>query len=365
MRMTFEPDWFSPPGMTLTRLMARKEIETCTLANCLSEDRAFVRRLLAGTERIDPRLAKLLSTHVGGSVSFWTKRQRQFDKALIRFAKKIPPEHANAWLRSLPMREMQNAGWLQVQEGSELVHAAMAYFKVTGPKDWHEQYTSFATQFSYRTSPSFESKIGALAAWLRQGEVEASALRCAPWNADAFRKALKKIRGFTRLKDPAMFVGRLRSLCAEVGVAVVFVKAPAGCRASGATRFLNERKAMMILSFRHLSDDHFWFSFFHEAGHILLHGPTETFVDGEAAEETLMETEANAFAAGQLVPLREQEQMLDLRPRATDVIRFAVSIGIAPGIIVGQLQHHDRIGRNQLNNLKRRYTWEQVLTAIR
>ena len=59
---------------------------------------------------------------------------------------------------------------------------------------------------------------------------------------------------------------------------------------------------MMILSFRYLSDDHFWFTFFHEAAHLLLHGEKSTFVEDEATDQTEKEKQANAFAAGMLVP---------------------------------------------------------------
>src|SRR5262249_11044803 len=103
----------------------------------------------------------------------------------------------------------------------------------------------------------FKTKIAALAAWLRQGELEGCQIRCAPWHPETFRRVLVDVRGLTRLKEPA-FLARLRTACAKAGVAVVFVRAPSGCRASGATRFIAPDKAMIILSFRHLSDDHFW-----------------------------------------------------------------------------------------------------------
>lgn len=144
----------------------------------------------------------------------------------------------------------------------------------------------------------------------------------------------------------------------------MFVKAPAGCRASGATRFISRDKAMIILSFRHLSDDHFWFSFFHEAGHLILHGHGSTFVDGDAAETTEKEREANLFAAGTLIPLSERGRLDRLRANVNEIVRLAVSIGISPGIVVGQMQHEGLLGPNQLNGLKRRYTWDEVQKAV-
>ncbi|MFX9089566.1 ImmA/IrrE family metallo-endopeptidase, partial [Acinetobacter baumannii] len=46
---------------------------------------------------------------------------------------------------------------------------------------------------------------------------------------------------------------------------------------------LTPEKAMVLLSFRHLSDDHFWFTLFHEFAHLLLHN-NQTFIDTDDTE---------------------------------------------------------------------------------
>ncbi len=147
--------------------------------------------------------------------------------------------------------------------------------------------------------------------------------------------------------------------CAESGVAVVILRAPTGCKASGATRFHSPDKALLLLSFRYLSDDHFWFTFFHEAGHLLLHGEKGFFLEGVDTLSTDKEEEANDFAVHTLVPPAFQKALLNLRNNARTVIRFAMQVGISPGIVVGQLQHLGHIRRDQLNRLKRRYIWEE------
>jgi Zn-dependent peptidase ImmA (M78 family) len=101
---------------------------------------------------------------------------------------------------------------------------------------------------------------------------------------------------------------------------------------------------------RYKSDDHFWFSFFHEAGHLLLHSKKETFVTGERDEDAA-ESEANSFAAGFLIPRQYESRLIDMT--LADVPTFAEELGIAPGIVVGRLQKQGTIGWNQGNNLKR------------
>jgi hypothetical protein len=209
---------------------------------------------------------------------------------------------------------------------------------------------------AFRTSKTFDSNPAAVAAWLRQGEIEGSRGPSKPWDPKAFRETLHELRALTREKDPNVFLPELKRRCALCGVAVEVLRAPTGCRASGATWFLGSQKALILLSFRYLSDDHFWFSFFHEAGHLMLHGDV-LFLETPEMVSSAEEQEANQFAEDILVPPKYRSEMLNLATDGRDVMRFARRIGISPGIVVGQLQHVGRLERRQLNNLKRRYKW--------
>ena len=211
---------------------------------------------------------------------------------------------------------------------------------------------------AFRTSASFNTKPGAVAAWLRRGQVEAASIKCKEWNTARFEQALARIRVLTRKHDPNVFIPKLKQLCADAGVAVVVAPAPIGCRASGATFFVSNEKALILLSFRYLSDDHFWFTFFHEAGHLLLHEKDAIFLEGPAliAKED-EEEEANDFAANFLIPREHHADMLRIRTKMRDVIKFAHKVGISPGIVVGQMQHFGVVERSKLNYLKRRYRW--------
>lgn len=361
----FRPDWFSKPGDTLSALMAKHEISLPDLTARINGNATLLHGLLAGTVAIDEDLATRLADCVGGSPSFWSTRQAQFGENLDRVASAVLPDDAKSWLGNLPLKELRDAGWLSSAGNRiDLIKSSLSFFDVVDPKEWRERYTAFESEFDFRKSPSFESKLGALSAWLRQGEIYAETIPCAAWNAQRLRSKIASIRRLTKAKDPSYFVPRLRTICADCGVAVVFVRAPTGCRTSGATRFLSKSKALILLSFRHLSDDHFWFTFFHELGHLLIHGDKLTFIDGETTDETIKEREANDFASRTLVPQEHLETLMELRARSLDIIRFAVSVGVSPGIIVGQMQHLGLIGYKHMNHLKRRYTWDQILYAI-
>ncbi|MBK8522467.1 MAG: ImmA/IrrE family metallo-endopeptidase [Chitinophagaceae bacterium] len=204
-----------------------------------------------------------------------------------------------------------------------------------------------------------------VSAWLRKGEIEASKINCQPFNQALFEEKLIEIKKLTRKKNPINFIFDLQNICAETGVAVVFVKNPKGCTASGAAYHISEKKAIIILSFRYLSDDQFWFTFFHEAGHILLHKKgvfvEELNHDGLDDEE---EKEANAFSTNILLSKEAQSQLNSLELSMEGIARFAINNGISPGILIGQLQYIGRIGYHQLNGYKRRYTWTDISSIL-
>jgi Zn-dependent peptidase ImmA (M78 family) len=112
---------------------------------------------------------------------------------------------------------------------------------------------------------------------------------------------------------------------------------------------------MIQLSLRYKTNDQFWFTFFHQAGHILLGGKKEAFIDLDH-EKGEAEAAADRFAANLLIPPGKASELSKLQ--STQAVKsFAESIGIAPGIVVGRLQHDEIIGYDQLNGLKVRFQW--------
>lgn len=361
---TLRADWFSTPGTTVRALMARRALSTEALAARLACGPEAVRGLLTGVRAIDRDLAGRLAEAVGGTESFWLRRQSQYESMLDRAAGAVPGDAAARWLGQLPLAAMRASGWLdRGTSRPEALRACMAYFGVTGPGEWRTRYAGVAADSAFRTSPSFESGLGPLSAWLRQAEIEASLAPCASWDPRELKRRLPEFRKLTLLRRPSAFLPRLRAGCAAAGVALVVLKAPPGCRASGAARFVAADRAVIVLSFRHLAEDHLWFTFFHEVGHLLLHSKAATFVDSGLKATDAQEREANDFAATLLVPTERQDELLRLAARREAVLRFATSVGISPGIVVGQMQHQGVIGPDQLNFLKRRYDWTEIQAA--
>jgi Zn-dependent peptidase ImmA (M78 family) len=163
----------------------------------------------------------------------------------------------------------------------------------------------------------------------------------------------------SKISHPRRFIPKLKQLCAEAGVALVVRRTPKGCYASGASALVAPDKALLLVSFRHRADDHFWFTVFHELGHLLLH-QAQTFVDDTHTPEDRSEQEANKFAQSVIIPESRADEFNSLPVQRDAILRFSVSIGIAPGVTVGQMQRAGRLSFRNLNSLKRHWTWEDI-----
>jgi len=349
--MEFHPNWTSAPGDTITDILQEHEISIVQFAEQIGQTLDDTHNLLQGRSTITIAVARKLERVLGASVEFWMARDFQFRQDVARL------NNINKqWLADFPLGDMINFGWIKpVPFPKEEVDACLRYFDVPNVQAWNEKYGSLRAAF--RTSLSIDSRPAAVAAWLRQGEIVADAITCKPWNAKQFQESLQYIRSLTRLKKPDQFIPKLQECCSENGVSVTVVRAPNGCRASGAARFISTDKALLQFSFRYLSDDQFWFTFFHEAGHLILHGgESGIFLEGVDTPSDTLEMDANEFAERIIIPQELKTEFLSIRDVDT-AIRFAVRLGISPGIVVGQLQYFGKIKPNQWNNLKRYYKW--------
>jgi HTH-type transcriptional regulator / antitoxin HigA len=350
----FHPDWASAPGDTIADILAERGLSVLEFAHLIGQTPEHATDLLQGRSAVTIKIARQLEQVLGASMEFWMSRDFQYREDTARLN-----SSDEAWLTELPIGDMIKLGWLKpVPHPSEEVAACLRFFGMPSIPVWRQAYANLLGMVALRTSPSFDSRPAAVAAWLRQGEIESETTECNPWDARRFEESLLTIRSLTREKDPARFIPQLRRICAASGVAVAVVRAPNGCRASGATHFLSRNKALMLLSFRYLSDDQFWFTFFHEAGHLLIHGDRGLFLEGVDSSSPREEQEANDFAERTLIPPEFQQALLSIRADGREVIRFARRLGISPGIVVGQLQHHKRVSPHQLNSLKRRFEWQ-------
>lgn len=342
--------------------MAANHMSIHELAQSIDISPSDLDSLLNGATPIVEPVAERLASVFGASASFWLRREAQYRARLQ--ANDVAPDHMDEhyiqWMKSLPINDMIKFGWLEESASQAAnLRKCLDFFDVPSLDAWNTSYGEVSEGVAFRTSKAYPASALATAAWLRQGELLSKRIDSSTWNPGLFLNALSEVRRLTLVPDPREFVPKLQRICAAAGVSVVIVKAPSGCRASGATYFTEPTKAVLMLSGRYLTDDHFWFSFFHEAGHLLLHwkvgSPILETVEDQSSER---EHEANQFAADMLLPKEYQDRLPEIRGNLRGIVRLAREAGISRGIIVGQLQHRGLVKQGHFNHLKIRYNWK-------
>ncbi|WP_299912710.1 ImmA/IrrE family metallo-endopeptidase [uncultured Paracoccus sp.] len=358
--MSFEPDWATPPGASIARLLSCKELQADELAEELGLDDEGFDRLLAGQERITAHIALTLSEYLGSTAEFWLRRDEIYAAEIERL-NLLQGSNLDEWVQSLPIRQMSQFGWIRKNLRAQNLEAELfKFFGCDNIAEWKAIYTSGLDAVAFRTSSAFDADDLATLTWKRMGELQASQIELPDFDRAAFMQILPELKRLGFMRDPKELVINLRVRLAEVGVALTTARAPSGCRASGAT-WLSERNNPIIhMSFRHLSDDHFWFTLYHEAAHVALEHGEHVAYDTKRENISLdrAEREADSLASTLLIPSEVSEWIRSRIPNGKNVLSAARKAKVTPGVVVGQLENAGIVPFGKLSFLKRRYTWK-------
>ena len=353
-RYEYAPDYATHPGEVLGERLEAYGMSQTELARRIGMSTKTMSLMVNGKAPVTPETALQLERVLGVSARLWTGLDSNYRLHEARKAETRNLEAHREWASRFPYSELARRGVVpSTRDPEERAAALLQFFAVANAESWETQYGSL--QVAFRKSVAFTHSREAIACWLRLAETQAVQTRCAAFDEALFMSALKQARGLTQ-ELPEEFDCILRGACATAGVALVFVAELKGTHLSGAARWLNPDKAMVALSLRHKMDDHFWFSFFHEAGHLLKDSKKKVYLDGaDGAPSCDVEDEANRFACDMLLPPDAYRRFVAAeRYNEKTVTEFAGKVGVAAGVVVGRLQHDRHIPFNSaLNHLKR------------
>ncbi|MBI5115261.1 ImmA/IrrE family metallo-endopeptidase [Candidatus Poribacteria bacterium] len=319
-----------------------------------------INEIIKGVKSITPDTAIQLEHVLGTPAHVWLNLENDYQLTKARLQEARELQEQIFLLKDIPYAEMARLGWVRnVKKKTEQVRELILFFSVSSLADAFPSQDSGSglvreRESAYGRTLAEEPSRMALAAWLRKGEIEAHRIRTVPYDEKRLKASLNLFRELTR-EVPPKFLQKLIALCAERGVALVFVPSLPRMYAHSSTRWLSPGKALIQLSVRHKYDDTFWFSFFHGIGHILLHGKREAFVEAERDGMAMNpeELEADKFAADTLIPPREFRGFVSCPPfTKANVIEFARAVGIAPSIVVGRLHYEGLLRESHLNGLR-------------
>jgi len=353
----YQPDYTIHPGEILEETLAARGIKKTALAERCGITLKTVSQIINGKASISPSIAIRLERAIGVSASLWSNLNTDYELFVAREEDHASLYKQKQWVKKFPLQQLSNLGILPRKKNlTENLSNLLSFFGVSTISAWNDFY--LAPNVAYRRSVAYKSQPESIATWLRIGELMSESVECAPFNKKKFKVALSEIRKVTN-EPVEIFQKIMIESCRKSGVSLVFVPELPKTHVSGATKWLNTNKAMIILSLRHKMDDHFWFSFFHEAGHILLHGKTEVFIEeNNHIEKSEKEVEADVFASNILISKSNYKKLTSLAKFSRQSISaFAKELDLSPGIIVGRLQHDGLIPYSWLNKLKRKFVF--------
>ncbi|MBN2566058.1 MAG: HigA family addiction module antidote protein [Candidatus Eisenbacteria bacterium] len=351
-----------PPGEYLEEVVEELGMTKDELARRMSRPASKLSPIFKGEKAITPDTALQLETVLGVPAHVWlgleseyrltlARRENEAELQRMRDESKLVTSYCYAELVKAGVVAKTTRPLEKVQELRRFFGVA-SLFAIPNLRRYQVAFRQGAAKSQRRSSE-------AIAAWLRLAEHRALAGEAVAFDRPRLRAALPSIRGLTTL-DPEVFVPELTEVLADAGVAFVILPHFPGTGVHGATFRSGRGVAVLAMTIRGAWADIFWFSLFHELGHLLLHDKRDVILESDDTDPLAQEREAqaDAFARDALIDPRDYERFVRRDDfMSPSVKRFAAAVGLAPGIVVGRLQHDGHLRHKWGNDLRVRYKW--------
>lgn len=356
----FNPDYIVAPGETIQDLLEYHCMSQADLAVRTCKTPKTVNEIIKGKAPITYDTALQLERVFNVPADFWNNLEGNYRQLIAKKKEEKELQEQIDFLKRFPLKFMVKNDWItEYKSEIEQLKELLTFFGVSSLESWKKVWEDTLSQpdAAFRQTEKFTVNPESVAVWLRKGELEAKKIVCEDYNEAKFKNSISQIRKMTN-ESPEVFIPKLKKICADAGVMVIFIPQTPAYRVSGATTWIG-KKPLIQLSLRYKSNDHLWFTFFHEVGHILKHGRKQIFLEYKDNKNE-WETEADNFASETLIPKSAYDNFVSDKKFTKDaILKFAKMIEIAPGCVVGRLQHDKLVSyQTKLNYLKKSYKWK-------
>jgi HTH-type transcriptional regulator / antitoxin HigA len=350
---TFEPDYCDPPGHFLKETMEALSLSAAELARRMGRPEKLVSEILSAKSGLTPETALELEQVLGIPARFWNNLETRYQEfqANQEFRHKL--ETFGNWLQTMPYNKLQKLSWVKnTRNKEERIRELLQFFGISAPDQWHRIWEEPVMNFRLH----HEIKTPELSAWLTKGEQVGRRQNCNPYNEATFEEEIIRIRQGLLTGSLDHLYKDIQRHCNNAGVAFVIIPEVPGAKVSGASKWLSKDRALIQISGRYKTSDHFWFTFFHEAAHILKHSKKGNYLDWDhmGSAESAKEEEANWVASEILIPKKSWQHFVQSADFSKSAVQtFAEIQKIPVSIVIGRLQHERVIPwKNPLNRLK-------------
>lgn len=354
------------PGYYIAEIIEDMEISHAEFAVRMGTTAKTLSKLINGQANISNDLAKKLAAMLGTSVKVWQNLQNAYDQKLIEIQQAKDFDAQEDIVKQIDYKFfVEVAGLPATRKVHERIAFLCQYFQVADLRIMLQ--SDFLVNFRGGTSVDSEKKIINSRAWIQTAINMAREIETEAYNANQLKDYLPEMRSMT-LQSPDIFLPRMKELFAECGVAFVLLPHLKNSGVNGAVKWISDDRVVLAMNNRGLNADKFWFSLFHEIKHVLQHKTKAVFIRSTVEEMISMnhnlEVEADQFASDYLISPSDYHRFSPTKYTSDEeIIAFANSIGIHPGIVAGRLQHEKIIPQNRCSKLKEKYVFEIQASA--
>ena len=346
------------PGYYIADVIEDMGVSQAEFATRLGTNTKTLSYLLNGQANITNDLAKKLSVMMGTSPDVWLNLQNTYDQKLIEIQQAKDFDEQAEIVRLIDYKYFIEVVGLPVTKAiKEKIANLCGWFKVS---DLRIMLTpDFLVNYRTGVGNVNEKNIINSRAWIQTAINFSHRIETKPYDAEKLKAYLPELRSMT-VQSPEVFMPRMREIFAECGVAFVLLPNLKNSGVNGAVKWINDERVVLAMNNRRLDADIFWFSLFHEIKHVLQRKIKTVFISYGEKEMIEMneklEEDADNFATNYLIPASEFRKFAPNKFTSdAEIVAFAKSIGVHPGIVAGRLQHEGILLPNRCSKFKETY----------
>jgi HTH-type transcriptional regulator/antitoxin HigA len=335
-----------PPGEFLRDELQARDWTQTDLAEILGRPVRVVNEIIAGKRAITPETAKGLGDALNTSAEFWLNLESSFQLWRVRDHDDKVARRARLYALA-PVGDMIRRNWITKTRDLDVLEREVLRFLEIDSLD-HEP-----NEIAHAAKKSTKELTREQAAWIRRVRQLAPKVHAKRFTPDAGPELVSRLHSLAKTPEG---VREVANVLADAGIRLLVIEHLPGTRIDGVCIWLDYDSPVIALSVRYDRIDCFWHTLMHELGHVsrrdgLKELPAlDSDIVGERFESqdgrTQAERAADDFAVDMLIPPGALTRFIRLnRPlySAVKIQDFAASVGVHPGIVVGQLQHRGEI----------------------
>ena len=341
------------------------------LAAIIDRPANVVNDIIKGRRSITLETANLLGRAFGTSAEYWVNMQNAYDYAVKKLKNEDAVEKRAQLYQIAPIREMLHRGWIEDTNNVDFLEAQVLKFL---EKKTIKAESAFA--YAARKSDNDAMPSPLQIAWLMRAKMLAPAAPVmGPYNERNFKELKEELKQL--ILEPETISQVPKILC-KYGIRFLLIEYLPQAKIDGACFWLNNdaNSPVIVLSVRFDRIDWFWHTLMHELYHIRngdgrSNPILETCIRDEDAQpsehKSPQEQAADGFAVEFLVDQTKLKDFIARNKRAysaSNIRVFSKSLGVHPGIVVGQMHHRGKVPWRYFSDMKVRIKEHIINTAL-